>query len=101
MHQPHSQAHPSVSATPAHPHHPDHADWLARAVGAELRRLRRAAGMSAYELALPGWISDQTILNNESGTQNPGLKTLARHCQRLGTTLPAVLTTVMRPERQG
>lgn len=73
------------------PQHADYPDWLAAAVGAELRRLRLHAGLSAYALALPGLISDQAILNIESGQQNPGLKTLARHCQRLGTTLHAVL----------
>lgn len=85
---------PTLDPRPAedHPHFPD---WLARACGRELRRLRQAQGLSAYELAVPGVLSDQAILNNEGGKINPGLKTLARHCQRLGTSLPKLLEKLM------
>ena len=81
----------------ADPAHPQHADWLCRHVGRELRRLRRAQGASAYELALPGILSDQTILNNENGRRNPGLLTLVVHCQRLRATLHDVLPPLPLP----
>lgn len=67
------------------------ADALNRQVGARLMRLRLEQKRSAYELAVPGLLSDQSILNIESGLINPGLKTVALYCQRLGTTLQAVM----------
>lgn len=95
---------PAVATTQAapasDPQHPRHPDWLARQVGAELRRLRAELGATAYELAVPGVLSDQAILNNERGKQNPGLKTLTRHCQRLGTTLHEVLARIAAATRQ-
>lgn len=95
---PPNPSNPDIAGLPAgssHHDHPAHGDWLARRLGAELRRLRAELGMSAYELAVPGVLSDQAILNNERGQQNAGIKTLVRHCQRLGTTLQAVLDAAM------
>ncbi len=67
------------------------ADELNRHISTHLMQLRLEQKRSAYELAVPGLLSDQTILNIESGLLNPGLKTVALYCQRLGTTLREVM----------
>lgn len=71
------------------------ADELNRQIGVHLMRLRLEQKRSAYELAVPGLLSDQSILNIESGLINPGLRTVALYCQRLGTTLQAVIVLVV------
>lgn len=97
--QPHGKAVPAHGgpkvAGPWMPAHPEHPDWLMRAVGADLRRRRLLMGVSAFELAVAGYLSDQAILNNEAGHVNAGLKTLARHCFLVGTDLQQVLDHVL------
>lgn len=70
---------------------PEHDDWLLRWLGRELKALRLSKGLSAYELAVPGVLSDQAILNNEGGLKNPGLRTLSVHCRLLGTSFPEMM----------
>ena len=82
----------------ADPAHPGHGAWLCRRVGRMLRRRRLTLGASAYELEVPGQLSDQAILNNERGQRSPGLLTLVRHCQRLGTTLRDLLPVPPDPD---
>ena len=77
--------------------HPDYPQWLCRRVGARLKRRRLDLGKTAMGLAAERSdnLSDQTILNNESGRLNPGFVTLGRHCQMLGTTLPEMMAGAM------
>lgn len=85
---------PSATVPEQHPNHQNHDDWLCLALGRRLRELREQAGHSAYALAVPGLLSDQCILNNEAGLGNPGLRTLCRHCQRLGVDLRTELAAL-------
>ena len=70
----------------------EYADWINRRVGEECRELRERKGVGASALAIPGKLSDQTILNLEKAIHSINLKTLARLARQLGTTLPAIVT---------
>jgi hypothetical protein len=78
--------------------HPDFPQWLCRALGARLKRRRAWLKKTAMGLAKEkqGLLSDQTILNNEGGRVNPGIVTLARHCQMPGTSLPEAFVQLIR-----
>lgn len=71
----------------------EYADWINARIGAEVRRLREAAGLSAYKLGRLCGVSDQTILNIEQGNCDRGCLTgtLARVAFRFGITLSALI----------
>lgn len=83
--------HPDSSPLP--PDDPEYPDQLSHLIAARLREERLKLGISAAELARRSgrYLSDQAILNNEAGTRNPGLITVARHCQALGLSFPALI----------
>jgi DNA-binding XRE family transcriptional regulator len=68
----------------------DYPDEVCRRLGQRMRECRQRLGLSTYSLAIPGVLSDQTILNMEQGRVNYGIRTAALYCQRLGTTLEAM-----------
>lgn len=53
------------------------AEGTAAAIGAQIRRMREARGMSASELARQAGISKATLSTLESGTGNPRIDTLS------------------------
>jgi hypothetical protein len=59
----------------------DYAAWLNARVGEELRR--RRGTRSAYELAIPRRLSDQTILNIERCVHSATITSLGLVCARL------------------
>jgi DNA-binding XRE family transcriptional regulator len=65
-------------------------------VRAELTRRRLALGKSPHALAVSGLIAKQTIVSIERGTHSPTVRTLAVLCQRLGTTVEAVIVAASR-----
>jgi len=88
---PHEPNHPAAADLRPPEDDPEYDDWLLRWLGRELKALRLTQGLSAYELAVPGLLSDQAILNNEGGLKNPGLRTLSVHCRLLGTSFQAMM----------
>jgi transcriptional regulator with XRE-family HTH domain len=66
-----------------------YADWINRRIGAEVRRLREAAGLSAYRLGRLCGVTDQTILNIEQARCDRGCLTgtLARIAFHFGLKL--------------
>ena len=73
----------------------DYPTWINDRIRAELTARRLALGLSAYALAIPRQLTDQTILNIEHGTHSPSITTLALLCQRLGTTLEVVVNAAV------
>jgi transcriptional regulator with XRE-family HTH domain len=72
----------------------DYPKWINDRIGAEVRARREALHLSAYALGkAAGNVSDQTILNIEQGFNPNGCwtGTLARICQRFGTTLDVLI----------
>lgn len=59
----------------------EYAKWLNARVGEELRR--RRGTRSAYELAIPRRLSDQTILNIEQCVHSATITSLGLVCARL------------------
>jgi len=58
----------------------DYPTWINDRIRAELKARRLALGLSAYALAIPRQLTDQTILNIEHGTHSPSITTLALLC---------------------
>jgi transcriptional regulator with XRE-family HTH domain len=74
----------------------DYPTWLNERVAAELKARRLALGLSAYALAVPRKLTDETILNIENCKHSPSLRTLGLLCQRLGTTVDVVIVAAVR-----
>lgn len=74
------------------------------ALGENLRRFRKASGMSQLELAFEAEVERSRISKIECGYVNPSLLTLATLCHCLGITLPALfegISATMPPVSQG
>jgi DNA-binding XRE family transcriptional regulator len=80
---------PPAGAAP-HPDHAEYPDHVNERVRAELKRRRRALGLTPYSMAIPKRLSAQTIRNVESGAHSPSLTTLALMCGRLQTNVEAL-----------
>jgi DNA-binding XRE family transcriptional regulator len=76
----------------------DYPTWINDRIRTYLKAFRLARGLTPYGLAVPGKLSDQTILNIESGKHSPSLRMTAFYCQRLGTTLEAVFKAAFDEE---
>ncbi len=85
----------SASDAPA-PTDRDYPRWVSQRVGAELRRLRLARGISAHALAVPGLLTKQSILNNEKAVHSPSIYHVAVQCQLLGATVESVVGGAVR-----
>ncbi|MBL9151967.1 MAG: helix-turn-helix transcriptional regulator [Verrucomicrobiales bacterium] len=75
----------------------DAVSFFIRDLGAEIRSRRERLGISAYSLGRAGNVTDQTILNIEQGRCGNGCQvgTLFRIAERLGTTLPELITAAL------
>lgn len=67
-------------------------DELVKAIGVNLVRLRRDAGLSQAALARAAGVGKATLSQLEAGQRNPTLETLYALANALGTTLGALLT---------
>lgn len=73
-----------------------YADWINARVGAVCCARLKRKGKTAYILAIPGKLSDQTIVNIKGGRHSIGLKNLARLARQLGTTVPSIIIAAHR-----
>ena len=64
---------------------------VTKRVGATIRRLREARGLSQVALARQATIGRVTLVRIEAGTQDPTLTTLARIARALGVRLRDLL----------
>jgi transcriptional regulator with XRE-family HTH domain len=64
---------------------------LSERVGAQIRHLREARGLSQVVLARQARLGRITVVRIEAGTQDPTLGTLAALARALGVTLRALL----------
>ncbi len=68
-----------------------HTEALARAIGARVRRERRARGWTLDRLAELAGVSRRLVVNVEQGAANPSIATLLRLGDALGVGLPALV----------
>jgi transcriptional regulator with XRE-family HTH domain len=71
--------------------HSNHPDALRDYVCTQMLLRRNELGMTAIELSRRTDLSPQTIRNNEEHTHNPGILTLERQCQGMGTSITLLL----------
>ncbi|MCP2236016.1 helix-turn-helix protein [Prauserella halophila] len=69
----------------------DDAATLARAIGARVKRERRAREWTLDQLAAHAGVSRRMVVNVEHGTANPSVSTLLRLSDALGVGLPALV----------
>jgi len=69
-------------------------------VGANLRRLRRAAGLSQSELAVRAEVSRRTLINLEAGEANISLSGLDRLADALGATFVQLVSAPSASSRE-
>lgn len=67
-------------------------------IGRNIRRLRRAAGLSQEQLAEQAGITQQHLSGLERGGQNPTVLTLAQLAQALGASVVDLVGDPMDPE---
>ncbi len=73
----------------------DYPIWFNDRVRLELKRRRLELGKSPYSMAIPGKLTDQTIINIENGKHSPSLTTLALYCQQLSASVEKVIITAV------
>jgi transcriptional regulator with XRE-family HTH domain len=70
------------------------------AIGARIKRIREAAGMTQEDLAQILNLKRTSITNIERGNQRPTLDVLYRFCERFTLELSDVLPSVVESTRQ-